>query len=47
MSSTSLKKDYAERIAPALMKKFNYTSTMQVPRLLKIRMKTPRRIPPG
>ena len=36
MSSTSLKKDYAERIAPALMKKFNYTSTMQVPRLLKI-----------
>ena len=36
MSSTSLKKDYAERIAPALMKKFNYTSTMQIPRLLKI-----------
>ena len=36
MSSTSLKKDYAERIAPALMKKFNYTSAMQVPRLLKI-----------
>ncbi len=36
MSSTSLKKDYAERIAPALMKKFNYTSPMQVPRLLKI-----------
>ena len=36
MSSTSLKKYYAERIAPALMKKFNYTSTMQVPRLLKI-----------
>ena len=36
MSSTSLKKDYAERIAPTLMKKFNYTSTMQVPRLLKI-----------
>ena len=36
MSSTSLKKDYAERIAPALMKKFNYTSTMQLPRLLKI-----------
>ncbi len=36
MSSTSLKKDYAERIAPALMKKFNYSSTMQVPRLLKI-----------
>lgn len=36
MSSTSLKKDYAERIAPALMKKFNYSSSMQVPRLLKI-----------
>ena len=36
MSSTSLKKDYAERIAPALMKKFNYSSPMQVPRLLKI-----------
>ena len=36
MSSTSLKKDYTERIAPALMKKFNYTSTMQIPRLLKI-----------
>ena len=36
MSSTSLKKDYTERIAPALIKKFNYTSTMQIPRLLKI-----------
>ncbi len=32
----NLKKDYLERIAPALMKKFNYTSTMQVPKLEKI-----------
>ena len=32
----NLKKDYFERIAPALMKKFNYTSTMQVPKLEKI-----------
>lgn len=37
MSNTaSLKKEYAERIAPALMKQFNYTSTMQVPVLKKI-----------
>ena len=33
---TTLKKEYDERIAPALFKKFNYTSTMQVPRLVKI-----------
>ncbi len=33
---TTLKKEYEERIAPALFKKFNYTSTMQVPRLVKI-----------
>lgn len=32
----SLKKDYSERIVPALMKEFNYTSVMQVPRLEKI-----------
>ena len=32
----SLKKEYAERIAPALMKQFNYTSTMQIPVLKKI-----------
>jgi large subunit ribosomal protein L5 len=31
-----LKKDYSERIVPALMKEFNYTSVMQVPRLEKI-----------
>ena len=37
MSNTaSLKKEYAERIAPALMKQFNYTSTMQIPELQKI-----------
>jgi large subunit ribosomal protein L5 len=34
--STSLKKDYDERIAPALKKQFNYTSAMQVPKLEKI-----------
>ncbi|MGM9804756.1 MAG: 50S ribosomal protein L5 [Muribaculaceae bacterium] len=33
---TTLKKEYEERIAPALLKKFNYTSSMQVPRLVKI-----------
>lgn len=33
---TTLKKQYDERIAPALLKKFNYTSSMQVPRLVKI-----------
>ncbi|MDE5971473.1 MAG: 50S ribosomal protein L5, partial [Muribaculaceae bacterium] len=36
MSSTSLQKDYKERIVPALVKEFNYTSVMQVPRLKKI-----------
>ena len=37
MSNTaSLKKEYAERIAPALMKKFNYSSPMQIPVLKKI-----------
>ena len=37
MSNTaSLKKEYAERIAPALMKQFNYSSSMQVPVLKKI-----------
>ena len=34
--SASLKKEYAERIAPALMKQFNYSSAMQVPVLKKI-----------
>ena len=37
MSNTaSLKKEYAELIAPALMKQFNYSSPMQVPVLKKI-----------
>ena len=37
MSNTaSLKKEYAERIAPALKAKFQYTSTMQIPVLKKI-----------
>ena len=37
MSNTaSLKKEYAERIAPALMKQFQYTSPMQIPALKKI-----------
>ena len=37
MSNTaSLKKEYAERIAPALKAKFQYTSSMQVPVLKKI-----------
>ena len=37
MSNTaSLKKEYAERIAPALMKQFNYSSSMQIPVLKQI-----------
>ncbi len=37
MSSTAnLKKEYKERIVPALMKEFNYSSVMQVPVLKKI-----------
>ena len=32
----SLKKEYNERILPALMKKFNYSTVMQAPKLLKI-----------
>lgn len=37
MSATvNLKKDYQERIVPALMKQFGYTSVMQVPVLKKI-----------
>jgi len=32
----SLKKDYKERIVPALVKEFNYTTVMQAPRLEKI-----------
>ena len=34
-NTASLKKEYAERIAPALMKQFNYTSAMQIPVLKK------------
>ena len=37
MSATAnLKKDYKERIVPALMKEFNYSTVMQVPVLKKI-----------
>ena len=35
-NTACLKKEYAERIAPALMKQFKYTSTMQIPVLKKI-----------
>ena len=35
MSST-LSKDYKERIVPALEKEFKYSTVMQVPRLEKI-----------
>ena len=34
--STSLQKDYKERIVPALEREFNYSTVMQVPRLEKI-----------
>ncbi|NLT14400.1 MAG: 50S ribosomal protein L5 [Clostridiales bacterium] len=33
---TRMKKKYQEEVAPALMKKFNYKSVMQVPRLDKV-----------
>ena len=36
MASTTLSKDYNERIVPALMKECNYKTVMQVPRLEKI-----------
>lgn len=36
MSTQTLKKDYNERIVPALEKEFNYSTVMQVPRLKKI-----------
>ena len=36
MSTTTLKKDYQERIVPSLEKEFNYSTVMQVPRLKKI-----------
>ena len=35
-NTAQLKKEYADRIAPALKKQFNYTSTMQIPVLKKI-----------
>ena len=35
-NNASLKKEYAERIAPALMKQFQYSSPMQIPVLKKI-----------
>jgi large subunit ribosomal protein L5 len=36
INTASLKTDYKERIVPALMKEFGYSSIMQVPRLEKI-----------
>ena len=36
MTTTSLKQDYRERIVPALMKEFSYTTVIQVPKLDKI-----------
>ena len=36
MNTLNLKKDYQERIIPALTKEFGYTTMMQVPRLEKI-----------
>ena len=35
-TNATLKNDYKERIVPALMKEFNYTTVMQVPVLKKI-----------
>ena len=37
--TTSLQKDYKERIVPALESEFNYSTVMQVPRLEKIVIK--------
>ena len=36
MSHQTVKKDYQERIVPALTEKFSYTTPMQVPKLKKI-----------
>ncbi len=36
MSTTTVKKDYQERIVPTLTKEFNYHTIMQVPKLEKI-----------
>ena len=38
MNTASLKKEYAERIVPSLMKEFNYKSVMQVPVLDVLRL---------
>ena len=35
-NTASLKQEYKERIAPALMKQFGYSSAMQIPVLKKI-----------
>jgi large subunit ribosomal protein L5 len=37
---TRLAEHYKEKVVPSLMKKFNYSSPMQVPRLLKIVLNT-------
>ena len=34
-NTANLKKEYKERIVPALMKEFNYSTVMQVPVLKK------------
>ena len=36
VNTANLKKEYSDRIAPALMKQFNYKSPMQIPALTKI-----------
>ncbi len=36
METVTLKKEYKERIVPALVKEFGYTSVMQAPKLTKI-----------
>lgn len=36
METAQLKKVYAETIAPALQKQFNYSSSMEIPQLTKI-----------
>ena len=36
MNTAQLKKEYVERIAPALREQFNYSSVMQIPTLRKI-----------
>ena len=35
-NTAQLKQTYKDQIAPELMKKFNYTSSMQIPKLKKI-----------